>query len=98
MINTSVMMIIIEVAGSIANQLMGQRIKGKTRRQRTIPNLYYVHTFSFGLLVPSLINRMTAKDCHKASSQSVGDNDGTNNPCGYSKVSIWEYSEVQCEY
>lgn len=98
MIITSVMMIIIEVAGSIAYQLMGQRIKGKARRQHTIPNLYYVHTLSFGLLVPSFIDRIATKDCYKASSQSVGDNDGTNNPRGYSKVSIWEYSEVQRKY
>lgn len=38
---------------------------------------------------------MTAKDCYKASSQGVGYNDGTNDPRGYSKVSIWEYPEVE---
>lgn len=96
MIITSVMMIMIEVAGNIAGQyfINGLETKDKERTQRTVPDLDYVHTFPFGLLIPSLIYRMTPENCDKASCQSVGDNDSANYPCGYWKASIRKYAKI----
>lgn len=100
MIITSVMMIIIDVAGNVRGQynVDGTADQGQLQGQLTIPHLDYVYTFPLGLLIPGLIYRVAAKDSDEASCQSVGDNDGANDPGGYPKVSIREYAQIERQY
>lgn len=98
MIITSVMIIIIEVASNGKDQYLvdGTAEQKLARKQHTVPDLNYIHTFSLGLLIPSFIYRVASKDCHEASRQGVGDDDGANDPRRYPKCLIWEDAQVQC--
>lgn len=82
----------------VSTLLMRQKTKGNARKQRTVPNLDYVHTFPIRFLIPRFIYRITSKDCDKARCYSVGNNDGGNDPCGYPEVSTRKYSQIEREY